>query len=123
LKIHGLTIKDSNIKSVFIFALAVKAGSFSALQNSIGMPKSKISRHVSSLEDELGEILINRSTRRFEPTEKAIAISEAILSLESKSASNAAAFSRGYKNGEKDGRLKGLSEAVTVISDYASKEK
>ncbi len=121
MNIHGLEVNESNIQSVFIFALAVKAGSFASIAESNGISKSKISRHVFSLEEQLGEVLINRSTRRFQPTEKAISISDAILSIGSAKSATDSAFSRGYKKGEKDGRAKGLSEAIELIKNLSEK--
>lgn len=52
------------LKSMAIFSEVVHLGSFRAAAKSQGVSPSVISRHVSILEDSLGEVLLNRSTRK-----------------------------------------------------------
>ena len=52
------------LKSMAIFAEVVNLGSFRAAAKSQGVSPSVISRHISLLEDRLGEVLLNRSTRK-----------------------------------------------------------
>ena len=52
-----------------IFARVVKAGSFSAAANRIGLSKSAISKHITQLEERLNAQLLHRTTRRLSLTE------------------------------------------------------
>jgi Transcriptional regulator len=49
---------------LMLFAHVVNAGSFTRAAEITGLPKSTLSRRLSDLEDELGERLMQRSTRR-----------------------------------------------------------
>jgi len=49
---------------LILFAHVIDAGSFTRASELTGLPKSTLSRRVSELEDELGERLMQRSTRR-----------------------------------------------------------
>jgi DNA-binding transcriptional LysR family regulator len=53
----------------FYFAQVVEHGSYAKAGRALGIPKSRLSRHVSALEERLGVRLVNRSTRRFVVTE------------------------------------------------------
>ena len=52
-----------NLNHVAVFAEVVRAGSFTAAAAALQMPKSSVSRTVSSLEAELGVRLLHRTTR------------------------------------------------------------
>jgi len=52
------------LKSMAIFSEVAQLGSFRAAAKAHGVSPSVISRHITILEDDLGEVLINRSTRR-----------------------------------------------------------
>ena len=52
------------LKSMAIFAEVAQIGSFRAAAKAHGVSPSVISRHITLLEDDLGEVLINRSTRK-----------------------------------------------------------
>lgn len=54
---------------LLIFARVAEAGSFSRAAERIGLPKSTVSRRVSQLEEQLGERLMLRTTRRLALTE------------------------------------------------------
>ncbi|MGF1700487.1 LysR substrate-binding domain-containing protein [Photobacterium makurazakiensis] len=58
-----------NVNDMVIFARVVQAGGFTAAAEMIGLPKSNISRHVSSLEESLGIRLLERTTRRIHLTD------------------------------------------------------
>ncbi|MBV8684626.1 MAG: LysR family transcriptional regulator [Caulobacteraceae bacterium] len=60
-------MRDLNDLSVFV--AVVSNGGISAAARSLGAPKSKISRRVAALEDQLGLRLVERTTRRFKVTE------------------------------------------------------
>jgi DNA-binding transcriptional LysR family regulator len=51
------------------FAAVVRYGGFSAAGRELGLPKSKLSRHISTLEERLGVRLIERTVHRFRVTE------------------------------------------------------
>jgi len=53
----------------YSFAKVVEHGGYSKAAREIGIPKSRLSRHVGALEGRLGVRLVNRSTRRFVVTE------------------------------------------------------
>ncbi|HYK26227.1 MAG TPA: LysR substrate-binding domain-containing protein [Steroidobacteraceae bacterium] len=53
----------------FSFAKVVEYGGYAKAAREIGIPKSRLSRHVGALEGRLGVRLVNRSTRRFVVTE------------------------------------------------------
>jgi DNA-binding transcriptional LysR family regulator len=55
------------------FAKVVDNGGFTDAAKKMGMSKSAISKHVSSLEARLGARLLNRTTRRVSPTEIGLA--------------------------------------------------
>jgi DNA-binding transcriptional LysR family regulator len=53
----------------YYFAKVVEHGSYAKAGRSLGIPKSRLSRHVSALESRLGVRLVHRSTRRFAVTD------------------------------------------------------
>ena len=53
----------------YYFAKVVEHGGYAKASRALGIPKSRLSRHVSQLEHRLGVRLVNRSTRRFVVTE------------------------------------------------------
>jgi DNA-binding transcriptional LysR family regulator len=59
----------SDLNDLRLFAAVVTHGGFSAAAKALSLPKSRISRRVAVLENELGVRLIERSTRRFKVTE------------------------------------------------------
>lgn len=58
-----------DLNDLRLFAALVANGGFSAAGRSLGIPKSRISRRITALEDQLGVRLVERSTRRFSVTE------------------------------------------------------
>ena len=57
------------LEGFYYFTQVVEHGGFAKAGRALGLPKSRLSRHVAALEAELGVRLINRSTRRFVVTE------------------------------------------------------
>ncbi|SFR18983.1 LysR family transcriptional regulator [Poseidonocella sedimentorum] len=55
------------------FATVVDQGGFTDAARKLGLSKSAVSKHVSSLETRLGARLLNRTTRRVSPTEIGLA--------------------------------------------------
>lgn len=58
-----------DLDSVFAFVRAIGAGSFSAAARDLGVTPSAISKKVGKLEDRLGVILINRTSRKLTLTD------------------------------------------------------
>jgi DNA-binding transcriptional LysR family regulator len=58
-----------DLNDLNFFAAVVANGGFSAASRVLGTPKSRISRRVAALEQQLGVRLVERSTRRFKVTE------------------------------------------------------
>lgn len=58
-----------DLNDLYFFAAVVEHGGFSAASRAINVPKSRLSKRVSQLEDGLGVRLLQRTTRRFVVTE------------------------------------------------------
>jgi len=54
---------------LWLFAKIVDSGSFSKASEQVGLPKSTLSRRISRLENQLGERLLQRTTRKLSLTE------------------------------------------------------
>jgi DNA-binding transcriptional LysR family regulator len=52
-----------------MFAAVVQAGGFGRAADKLGVSKSRLSKHIAALEDELGVRLMSRTTRSLRPTE------------------------------------------------------
>ena len=59
----------TDLNAYAYFAAVVEHGGFAAASRVLGIPKSRLSRHVALLEARLGVRLLQRSTRRFAPPE------------------------------------------------------
>ncbi|HYM42391.1 MAG TPA: LysR family transcriptional regulator [Steroidobacteraceae bacterium] len=57
------------LEGFYYFTQVVDKGGFAKAARALGIPKSRLSRHVAALETRLGVRLVNRSTRRFVVTE------------------------------------------------------
>ncbi len=53
-----------DLNEILVFTRVVQAGSFTAAARALGMPKSSVSRKVTSLEDRIGARLLQRTTRK-----------------------------------------------------------
>jgi DNA-binding transcriptional LysR family regulator len=58
-----------DLNELYFFAKVVDHGGFSAAAQQLGIPKSRLSRHIAQLEERLGVRLLNRTTRRVTLTE------------------------------------------------------
>ncbi|MEO7068799.1 MAG: LysR substrate-binding domain-containing protein [Rhodanobacter sp.] len=58
-----------DLNDLYFFAAVVEYGGFSAASRAIGVPKSRLSKRVSQLEERLAVRLLQRTTRRFVVTE------------------------------------------------------
>ena len=54
----------SHAGDLVLFATLIDAGSFSAAASRLGVPKSTLSRRLAALEEQLGQRLVTRTTRR-----------------------------------------------------------
>ena len=59
----------NDLNDLYYFAAVVDHGGFAAAERALGIPKSRLSRRISALENELGVRLLQRSTRRFAVTD------------------------------------------------------
>src|SRR5260370_42460025 len=57
------------LEGLYYFTQVVDHGGFARAARALGIPKSRLSRHVVALEAKLNVRLVNRSTRRFVVTE------------------------------------------------------
>ena len=58
-----------DLNDMLFFAEVVERGGFTAASRSLGIPKSRLSRRISELEQELGVRLLQRTTRKLSLTE------------------------------------------------------
>lgn len=64
------------IQSMEVFVKVAQTGSLSAAASQLGVSKSSVSKHISALEERLGVLLLNRTTRRLSLTELGLAYRE-----------------------------------------------
>ncbi len=60
---------NADLNDLFYFAKVIEHGGFAAAGRALGVPKSKLSRRITALEERLGVRLLQRSTRHFSVTE------------------------------------------------------
>src|ERR1700757_1314320 len=58
-----------DLNNVHFFVLVVERRGFTAAADALGVPKSRVSRHVAELEESLGTRLLQRNSRKLELTE------------------------------------------------------
>jgi len=64
---------EVNLNRLAVFVALVRAGSFTAAAEQLGLTKAMVSQHLARLERELGVALLVRSTRRMTLTEAGVA--------------------------------------------------
>lgn len=62
-------MKLQDLNDLAYFAAVVEHGGFATAGRALGIPKSRLSRHVALLEERLGVRLLHRTTRRFAVTQ------------------------------------------------------
>jgi DNA-binding transcriptional LysR family regulator len=72
---------EVNLNRLAVFVALVRAGSFTAAAEVLGMTKAMVSQHVARLERELGVTLLLRSTRRMTLTEAGTAFHAACVRI------------------------------------------
>lgn len=70
-----------NFRSMAAFAEVIEAGTFTAAAKRLGVAKSAVSKQISDLEQELGTVLLHRTTRRVTPTEAGIRYYEGCIRM------------------------------------------
>lgn len=58
-----------DLNDLYYFSAVVEHGGYAAAERALGIPKSRLSRRIAQLENELGVRLLQRSTRRFAVTD------------------------------------------------------
>src|SRR5579862_3366972 len=104
---------DLEANDLLLFARVVDEGSFSRAAERLGLPKSTVSRRIASLEAQLGERLLLRTTRKLTVTDLGLAVLEhAHHVVEDVAAATSLAHNRQL---EPSGRLR-----VTMPGDLAN---
>jgi DNA-binding transcriptional LysR family regulator len=69
------------LEGFYYFTQVVEKGGFAKAARALGIPKSRLSRHVTALESQLNVRLVNRSTRRFVVTEVGREVQQRALAM------------------------------------------
>lgn len=67
---RAMKLSQLDVNEIYYFTRIIQAGSISAAARSLGIPKSKLSRKLSSLEKKMGITLVKRLTRSLVLTEE-----------------------------------------------------
>ncbi|MBL8483492.1 MAG: LysR family transcriptional regulator [Rhodocyclaceae bacterium] len=102
-----------NPDDLLLFARVAEAGSFTRAADRLKLPKSTVSRRVASLEAQLGERLLQRTTRRLALTEFGLALLEHARQVAEQT--DAACALAQYRQVEPNGRLR-----ISMPADFAS---
>lgn len=104
---------DVNLNRLAVFVALVRAGSFTAAAEALGMTKAMVSQHIARLERELGVTLLLRSTRRMTLTEAGAAFHAACVRILDEAAS---AIEQVGRNQD----IPGGTLRLTATGDYGS---
>lgn len=104
---------DVNLNRLAVFVALVRAGSFTAAAETLGMTKAMVSQHIARLENELGVTLLSRSTRRMALTESGTTFHAACLRILAEA--DAAIAQVGHGQGQPTGTLR-----LTTTADYGT---
>ena len=64
----------TDLNDLYYFAAVVDHGGYAAAERALGIPKSRLSRRITQLENDLGVRLLQRSTRRFAVTDVGLSV-------------------------------------------------
>lgn len=70
-----------NLRAIAVFASVVECGSFSGAAKSLGITTSAVSQQIRTLENELGVMLLHRSTRKLSLTEAGASLYESAQTM------------------------------------------
>jgi DNA-binding transcriptional LysR family regulator len=104
---------DVNLNRLAVLVALVRAGSFTAAAETLGMTKAMVSQHVARLERELGVTLLLRSTRRMTLTEAGSAFHAACVRILAEAEAAIEQVGRGQE--KPSGTLR-----LTATSDYGT---
>ncbi len=104
---------DVNLNCLAVLVALVRAGSFTAAAETLGMTKAMVSQHVARLERELGVTLLLRSTRRMTLTEAGSAFHAACVRILAEAEAAIEQVGRGQE--KPSGTLR-----LTATSDYGT---
>lgn len=114
------------LASMAVFVKVAELASFSGAARQLGLSKSAVSKHVTSLEERLGARLLNRTTRHLALTEAGLAYREACVRIVQET--EEAEAEAGRDSGEPRGRLKvsapmtfGVAELAPLIPDLLAR--
>ncbi|MBL8471095.1 MAG: LysR family transcriptional regulator [Rhodocyclaceae bacterium] len=102
-----------NPDDLLLFARVAESGSFTRAAERLKLPKSTVSRRVASLEGQLGERLLQRTTRRLGLTDFGQALLEHARQVAEQT--DAACALAQYRQAEPSGRLR-----ISMPADFAS---
>ncbi len=106
-------MKQYDPNDLLIYARVAEAGSFSRAAGMLGLPKSTVSRRISLLEEQLGERLMLRTTRRLTLTEFGVLLLEHARQVASEV--DAVQALSEHRQAQPSGRLR-----VSMPSDFAN---
>jgi DNA-binding transcriptional LysR family regulator len=104
---------DVEANDLLLFARIVESGSLSKAAERVNLPKSTVSRRLSQLEAQLGERLLQRTTRKLVVTEFGLSLLEHARKV-AEEVESAGALAQ-HRQGEPSGRLR-----VSMPADFAS---
>ncbi|AIF48705.1 LysR family transcriptional regulator [Dyella japonica] len=104
---------EVNLNRLSVFVALVRAGSFTAAAEVLGMTKAMVSQHIARLEAELGVTLLSRSTRRMTLTEAGSTFHAACLRILAEAEAAIAQVGRGQE--KPSGTLR-----LTATGDYGT---
>lgn len=107
------TMEQCQANDLLIFARVVESGSFSRAAQRLALPRSTVSRRIALLEEQLGERLLLRTTRRLSLTEFGHGLLEHARQIAA--GTDAAASFAQHRQARPSGRLR-----VSMPSDFAN---
>lgn len=104
---------DIEANDLFLFARVAESGSFSRAAERTGLPKSTLSRRISTLEGRLGERLLQRTTRKLALTEFGLSLLDHARHV-AEEVEAASALAQ-HRQAQPSGRLR-----ISMPSDFAT---